>query len=331
MRVLITGAAGFIGYHVSRQLLARGDEVVGVDNLNAYYDPQLKRARLAQLTAHPHFEFTLLDLADTRATDAILAAGQIDVTIHLAAQAGVRYSQEAPQSYAASNVVGTLSVLEACRARRPHHLVFASSSSVYGESTKFPVAEGADVTHPVSLYAATKMAGELMAFSYVDQYKIAATGLRLFTVYGPWGRPDMAVFKFTAAILAGRPVELYAGGVLRRDFTFVEDIAQGIVGAVDHPPTEGGPQFRTYNLGRGEPASVIDLLTEIERSLGARAIRRSLPPQIGDVNVTFADIRAAQAEIGYRPSVSLGEGIPQFVDWYRAYTSHSNTPLRQSA
>jgi UDP-glucuronate 4-epimerase len=331
MRVLVTGAAGFIGYHVSRQLLARGDEVIGVDNLNAYYDPQLKRDRLAQLTIYPRFKFSLLDLADPHATDALLAAGQIDVTVHLAAQAGVRYSQEAPQSYAASNVVGTLNVLEACRARGRHHLVFASSSSVYGESTKFPVAESADVIHPVSLYAATKMASELMAYSYVDQYEIAATGLRLFTVYGPWGRPDMAVFKFTDAILTGRPVDLYAGGVLRRDFTFVDDIAQGIVGAVDHPPTEGGPQFRAYNLGRGEPASVIDLLTEIERSLGTRATRRSLPPQIGDVDVTFADIRAARAEIGYRPSVSLGGGIPRFVDWYRTYISHSQAPLRQSA
>src|SRR5262249_27627270 len=250
---------------------------------------------------------------------------------HLGAQAGVAYSQEAPQSYAASNGTGTLSVLEACRARGRHHLVFASSSSVYGESAKFPVGESADVIHPVSLYAATKMACELMAYSYVDQYYIAATALRLFTVYGPWGRPDMAVFKSTDAILARRRVELYAGGVLRRDFTYVDDIAQGILGAVDHPPAEGRARFRAYNLGRGEPASVIDLVNEIERSLGARAIRRSLPPQIGDVNVTFADIHAAQAEIGYRPCVSLGEGIRRFVDWYRGYFPRVQAPLRHSA
>jgi UDP-glucuronate 4-epimerase len=331
MRVLVTGAAGFIGYHVSRQLLDRGDEVLGVDNLNPYYNPQLKRDRLAQLTSYPAFKFSLLNIADPGATNTLIDMGHLDVTVHLAAQAGVRYSQEAPQSYAASNVTGTLSVLEACRARGPHHLVFASSSSVYGESMVFPVRESADLTRPVSLYAATKMASELMAYSYADQYGLAMTALRLFTVYGPWGRPDMAVFKFTEAILAGRPVELYAGGVLQRDFTFVGDIVQGILGAIDHPPEADAAKFRAYNLGRGAPASVLELLDELERCLERRAVRRTLPPQVGDVKVTFADIRAAQHELGYQPSTSLSDGIRQFVEWYRNYSPDLNVPLRRSA
>jgi UDP-glucuronate 4-epimerase len=330
MRVLVTGAAGFIGFHLCRHLLQRGDEVVGVDNLNTYYNPQLKRDRLAQLTNQRGFSFTLLNLADEMATRLLVDAGRIDVTVHLAAQAGVRYSQEAPQSYAASNVVGTLSVLEACRARGQHHLVFASSSSVYGESMVFPVSEAADITRPVSLYAATKMAGELMAYSYVDQYGISATALRLFTVYGPWGRPDMAVFKFAEAILAGRPVELYAGGALRRDFTYVGDIVQGILGAIDHPPLADAPKFRAYNLGRGEPAGVIELLEHIERCLERRALRKTLPQQLGDVTATCADIRAAQNDLGYRPTTSLAEGIEQFVAWYRDY-SRNDVVLRRSA
>src|SRR6516164_9100961 len=276
MRVFVTGAAGFIGYHVSRALLSRGDVVTGIDSLTPYYDPRLKRDRLAQLSNHRSFRFAPLDLADTAATQAILDAGPFDVIVHLAAQAGVRYSQEAPRSYIASNVAGTLNVLEACRQSPQTQLVFASSSSVYGDGTMFPVAEVADVTRPVSLYAATKMSGELMAYSYVDQYDISITALRFFTVYGPWGRPDMAVFKFTAAILAGQPVDLYAGGVLRRDFTFVEDTVQGVLGAIDHPPTNEGPRFRAYNLGRGEPATVLELLAALESALGRRAIRRNL-------------------------------------------------------
>jgi UDP-glucuronate 4-epimerase len=331
MRVLVTGAAGFIGSHVCRRLLDRGDTVVGVDNLNPYYDPQLKRDRLALLEKYPAFKFSLLDLADAAALEFLLEAGTFDVTVHLAAQAGVRYSQEAPQSYAASNVAGTISVLEACRARRPHHLVFASSSSVYGESTVLPVRESADITRPVSLYAATKMAGELLAYSYADQYGVAVTALRLFTVYGPWGRPDMAIFKFTDAILSGRPVELYAGGTLRRDFTFIDDIVQGIVGAIDHPPAGNAEKFRVYNLGRGTPVAVLELLDEIERCLGQRAIRKSLPMQIGDVSVTFADTRAAQNDLGYRPSTSVSEGIRQFVAWYRDYTRDHRATFRQSA
>jgi UDP-glucuronate 4-epimerase len=209
--------------------------------------------------------------------------------------------------------------------------VFASSSSVYGDGASLPVAESANVICPVSLYAATKMAGELMAYSYVDQYELAVTALRFFTVYGPWGRPDMAVFKFTAAILAGQPVELYAGGVLRRDFTFVGDTVHGILGAIDHPPKSDGGCFRAYNLGRGAPVTVLDLLGEVEQSIGRRALRRNLPPQIGDVNVTYADIRAAERDLGYRPQTSLSDGISQFVAWYREYYRVADMPVRQSA
>ena len=249
-------------------LLARGDTVFGIDNLTPYYDPRLKRDRLAQLDGHRSFRFAPLDLADAAATQAIIDAGPFDAMVHLAAQAGVRYSQEAPRTYVSSNVAGMLNVLEACRQNPHQHLVFASSSSVYGDGASLPVAETANVTRPVSLYAATKMAGELMAYSYVDQYDIAVTALRFFTVYGPWGRPDMAVFKFTAAILAGQPVELYAGGVLRRDFTFVGDTVQGVIGAIDHPPNGDDPLFRAYNLGRGEPVTVLQLLGEMEQRAG---------------------------------------------------------------
>jgi UDP-glucuronate 4-epimerase len=331
MRLLVTGAAGFIGYHTCSQLLARGDAVLGVDNLTPYYDPQLKRARLARLTDHRSFRFAPLDLADAAATRALVDAGPFDAIVHLAAQAGVRYSQEAPRTYVSSNVAGTLNVLEACRQSPQPHLVLASSSSVYGDVKTFPVCESADVTQPVSLYAATKMAGELMAYSYVDQYDLAVTALRFFTVYGPWGRPDMAVFKFTAAILAGQPVDLYAGGVLRRDFTFVGDTVQGILGAIDHPPVSDGGSFRAYNLGRGAPVTVLDLLGELETALNKRALRRNLPPQLGDVNVTFADVRAAERDLGYRPQTSLSNGIAQFVAWYREYYRAADTPVRQSA
>jgi len=323
MRILVTGAAGFIGHHVCRHLLARGDEVLGVDNLNPYYDPQLKRDRLAQLATCKAFKFAFIDLADDSATEFLANAGPFTATVHLAAQAGVRYSQQAPRTYVASNLAGLMNVLEACRGLQQHHLVFASSSSVYGESVTFPISEATDITRPVSLYAATKMSGELMAHSYASQYGLAVTALRLFTVYGPWGRPDMAIFKFTEAILANRPIEIYAGGTLHRDFTYVDDIVQGIMGAVDHPPAANEERFRVYNLGRGEPVAVNEMVQQLERCLGRRAARRFLPPQLGDVKFTYADIRAAQTDLGYHPSVSLSDGLQHFVDWYRSYNYQS--------
>jgi UDP-glucuronate 4-epimerase len=331
MRVLVTGAAGFIGYHVCRRLLERGEDVYGVDNLNPYYDPELKRDRLAKLQTYDAFKFAWMDISDNATTGALIESGPFDVTIHLAAQAGVRYSQQAPRSYVASNIAGLLNVLEACRQLKQNHLIFASSSSVYGECATFPVHESADITRPVSLYAATKMAGELMAYSYADQYGLAVTALRLFTVYGPWGRPDMAIFKFTEAILSSQPVEIYAGGTLRRDFTFVDDIVQGILGAMDHRPDIDGERFQAYNLGRGESVEVNELLEQLERCLDRRAVRRHLPAQLGDVKATYADIRAAQSELGYRPKTSLSDGLPQFVDWYRSYYCQTGAALRHSA
>jgi UDP-glucuronate 4-epimerase len=331
MRVLVTGAAGFIGYHVCRRLMDRGDEVLGVDSLNSYYNPQLKRDRLAQLEGYRPFKFALMNLGDASSTQRLIDASPFDATVHLAAQAGVRYSQQEPRSYVDSNLAGLVNVLEACRAFGGHHLVFASSSSVYGECVTFPVRESAETTRPVSLYAATKMAGELMAYSYADQYGLAVTALRLFTVYGPWGRPDMAIFKFTNAILSNQPVELYAEGKLQRDFTYVDDIVRGVVAAVDRPPQTGGERFRAYNLGRGEPVAVLDLLAELERHLQRRSVRRFLPAQLGDVKVTFADIRAAQLELGYRPSVSVNEGLQHFVAWYRKYYGQCAHEARRSA
>lgn len=331
MRVLVTGAAGFIGYHVCRQLLHRGDEVFGVDCLNSYYDPRLKRDRLANLVNHTSFRFAQLDLTHDSATSTLQNAGPFDATIHLAAQAGVRYSQEAPRSYTASNIVGFINVLEACRGVQNHHLVFGSSSSVYGECRVIPVQETVDTTRPVSLYAATKMAGELMAYSYAAQYGLQVTALRFFTVYGPWGRPDMAIFKFTESILNNKPVELFAGGMLRRDFTFVDDTVQGILAAVDHLPIDRDDCYRVYNLGRGAPVTVNELLEQLERCLSRRAIRRVVPFQSGDVSVTYADIQAAQNEIGYQPSVSLADGLQRFVEWYQRYYVNSDLPLKHSA
>lgn len=331
MRVLVTGAAGFIGYHVCRQLLNRGDEVFGVDSLNSYYDPRLKRDRLANLVHHPSFRFAHLDLTHDSATSTLLDAGPFDVTIHLAAQAGVRYSQQAPRSYTASNVAGLINVLEACRGVKDHHLIFGSSSSVYGECRVIPVQEAVDTTRPVSLYAATKMAGELMAYSYAAQYDLKVTALRFFTVYGPWGRPDMAIFKFTESILNNQPVELFAGGTLRRDFTYVDDTVQGILAAADHPPVGGDDCFRVYNLGRGTPVTVNELLENLEQCLNRRAIRRVVPFQSGDVSVTFADIHAAQNDIGYQPTVTLADGLQRFVEWYQRYYLNTDMPLKHSA
>ena len=323
-RVLVTGAAGFIGMHVARALLRRGDEVLGIDNLNDYYDPKLKIARLAQLRTEPGFEFERLDIAETAATAACFAAGGFDRVVHLAAQAGVRHSVSHPHSYAQANLVGFLNVLEGCRWNGIQHLVYASSSSVYGGNRKLPFAESDAVDHPVSLYAATKKANELMAHSYSHLYGLPATGLRFFTVYGPWGRPDMACFDFTRAILAGEPIRVFNHGRMSRDFTYIDDIVRGVLAVLDAPPqadpAAASAAYRVLNIGSHAPVPLLDFIATLERALGRRAKLDLQPMQPGDVPATYADVSALQAITGSsRPCTPLAEGVRRFVDWYRDY------------
>ena len=322
-RVLVTGAAGFIGMHVALALLRRGDEVVGVDDLNGYYDIGLKQARLARLTAMPGFRFERLDVADTAATAACFAAHCFDCVVHLAAQAGVRYSVTHPHAYAQANLVGFLNVLEACRQHGLGHLVYASSSSVYGGNTKMPFSEHDVVDRPVSLYAATKKANELMAHSYSHLYGLPSSGLRFFTVYGPWGRPDMAYFKFARAILADEPIPVFNHGNMSRDFTYIDDIVDGVLAVLDAPPAlaEGsGAPYRVLNIGNHAPVPLLDFIGALERALGRRARLDLQAMQPGDVPATYADVSALQALTGARlPCVPLEEGVQRFVDWYRGY------------
>ncbi len=332
MRVLVTGAAGFIGYHVAGRLLARGDEVVGLDNLNAYYDPTLKEARLARLAGQPGFRFERLDLADRAGMEALFAKGRFERVVHLAAQAGVRYSVENPHAYADSNLTGTLHVLEGCRHHGVQHLVFASTSSVYGANTKMPFSVHQNVDHPLSFYAATKKANELMAHTYAHLYRLPVTGLRFFTVYGPWGRPDMALFQFTRNILAGKPIDVFNYGNHRRDFTYVDDIAGGIVAALDHvaapdprwngdepdPATCSAP-YRLYNMGNNRPVELMRYIEVLENCLGRKAEKNLLPMQVGDVPDTWADAEDLVRDVGYRPSTPVEEGIAKFVAWYLEY------------
>jgi UDP-glucuronate 4-epimerase len=328
-RVLITGAAGFIGYHVADRLAARGDRVIGIDDFNAYYDPRLKRARVADLTARHGDRVTMLpvDFADDRALDAALAGHAFDRIVHLGAQPGVRYSIDHPMAYARANLVGHLAMLELARQRAVRHLVYASSSSVYGGNTSLPFRVGDAVDHPVSLYAATKKADELMTESYAHLYRLPATGLRFFTVYGPWGRPDMAVWLFTQAILAGRPIRVFNDGRMRRDFTYIDDIVAGVVAALDRPPADDGvakpggsiAPHALYNLGnhRAEPLGrLIDL---VEAACGVPAIRDLQPMQPGDVPATYADITDAARDLGFAPATGIDIGVPKFVRWYRDY------------
>ncbi|HEX8813120.1 MAG TPA: NAD-dependent epimerase/dehydratase family protein [Terracidiphilus sp.] len=321
MSYLVTGAAGFIGFHVCQRLLERGETVIGVDNVNDYYDPTLKEARLSRLTDKPGFRFYRADIADHTAVED-LAGRHPEITriIHLAAQAGVRYSLVNPYAYTHSNIDGQIAMLEMARhLPRCEHFVYASSSSVYGANKKLPFAVEDRVDNPVSLYAATKKACELMAHSYSHLYAIPTTGLRFFTVYGPWGRPDMSAFLFVKAILAGKPISVFNNGDMRRDFTYIDDIVSGVVAVSDHIPTGDGPPYRVYNIGNHRSEPLMRMIAIIEESLGRKAEIVFEPMQPGDVEETFADIEALRRDVGFEPSTAIDEGIPRFVRWYRDF------------
>ncbi len=318
--ILVTGAAGFIGYHVAAALLARGDAVLGIDNLNDYYDPALKRARLAQLESRRRFRFAAIDIADSATLATALGGARLDGIVHLAAQAGVRYSFTNPRAYIDSNVTGFLNLLEHARTHAPRHFVYASSSSVYGANTKQPFAVTDRVDHPVSLYAATKRADELMAEVYARQFALPLTGLRFFTVYGPWGRPDMAAMKFTRAILAGEPIDVYNHGDLERDFTYIDDIVDGVLRVLDRvPPPEAGVSHRLFNIGNHRPEPLLRFIEVLSTALEREPVMNMLPMQPGDVHSTCADISPIEQEYGWRPTTTIDEGLPRFVQWYRQF------------
>jgi UDP-glucuronate 4-epimerase len=332
MKYLVTGAAGFIGMHVSTVLLERGDEVVGLDNLNSYYQVRLKRDRLATLTGRPSFRFEECDLVNRDRLTRLFDAEKFDVVVNLAAQAGVRYSLTNPQAYVDSNLVGFVNILEACRYHGIKHLVYASSSSVYGANTTLPFSIHHNVDHPISLYAATKKANELMAHTYSHLFGLPTTGLRFFTVYGPWGRPDMALWLFTRAILEKRPIDVFNNGRMRRDFTYIDDIVQGVVRVADlipegnpawsgdHPdPASSRAPYRVYNIGNNEPVELMHMITVLEQALGMEAVKNFQPMQQGDVPATFADVDDLIRDVGFRPGTSIEIGIGRFVDWYRNY------------
>ncbi len=334
MHYLVTGVAGFIGFHVAERLLAAGHQVTGLDNLNDYYDVNLKLSRLALLQAKPAFNFVQGDLADRSLVASLFAQEQFQRVIHLGAQAGVRYSLENPHAYADANLVGHLNILEGCRQQKIEHLLYASSSSVYGLNRKTPFSTDDSVDHPVSLYAATKKANELMSHSYAHLYGLPCTGLRFFTVYGPWGRPDMALFKFTKSILAGQPIDVYNFGEMKRDFTFIDDIAEAIIRLADvipqpnatwtvesGSPAESSAPYRVYNIGNSQPVELKTFIHELEKALGVPAHMNLLPLQPGDVLETSADTSALEAVIGFKPQTPLAQGLGQFVRWYRAFYS----------
>lgn len=331
-RILVTGAAGFIGYHVCKALLEDGHTIIGMDNLNDYYSVQLKRDRLAQIQSNPHFQFHKIDLSDRTKMEWLFSEYQPEFVIHLAAQAGVRYSLENPHAYADSNLVGFLHILEGCRANSVQHLVFASSSSVYGANRTMPFSVHHNVDHPLSLYAATKKANELMAHTYSHLYGIPCSGLRFFTVYGPWGRPDMATYKFTEAILDGRPIDVYNYGKMRRDFTYVDDIVEGILRLMLHipqpnanwsgeqpDPSSSQAPYHIYNIGNNQPIALLDFIETLEDCLGIAAQKNMLPMQPGDVLATYADVDDLSKAVGFKPKTSIQQGLQQFVDWYREY------------
>jgi len=332
--ILLTGAAGFVGLHVAQALLARGERVVGVDNINDYYAPQLKHDRLALLAGQPAFEFERGELADNAFVQSLFERRRPRRVIHLAAQAGVRYSISNPAVYVQSNLVAFGNILEACRHHAIEHLVYASSSSVYGANVKQPFSVHDNVDHPISLYAATKKANELMAHTYSHLFGLPTTGLRFFTVYGPWGRPDMAYFKFTKSVLAGEPIDVYNHGDMRRDFTWIDDIVDGVVRVLDRvpqadpqwagctpdPASSKGP-YRVYNIGNNRPEQLEDLITAIEQATGRTAVKNYLPMQPGDVPATYADIDALRRDVGFKPMTPISVGVPLFVEWYRSYYS----------
>jgi len=328
---MITGAAGFIGSTLAKRLLERGDTVTGVDNLNDYYDVSLKEARLARLTSSSHFSFIKADIADRDVMSALFAGNAFDSVVNLAAQAGVRYSIENPAAYIDANLVGFGNILEGCRQGGIGHLVYASSSSVYGSNTKLPFSEKDNVDHPISLYAASKKANELMAHAYAHLYGLPTTGLRFFTVYGPWGRPDMALFKFTKGILEGQPIPVYNRGQMVRDFTYIDDIVEGVIRVLDQPPGKGegvnepdrsaSAPWRIYNIGNSSRVQLMDYIQALEKALGRKATLELLPMQDGDVPATQADVSALESDFGYRPQVDVEEGVKRFVEWYRSYYS----------
>ena len=332
MHVLVTGAAGFIGFHLSKRLIAEGHTVVGIDNLNDYYDVQLKLDRLARLTPHANFRFIKLDVADREGMERLFAEEKFDRVIHLAAQAGVRYSLVNPHSYVESNVAGFMNILEGCRHSKVQHLVYASSSSVYGGNTRMPFSEHDSVDHPVSIYAATKKANELMAHTYRHLFGLPTTGLRFFTVYGPWGRPDMALFLFTKAILEGRPIDVFNHGKMKRDFTFVDDIVQGVVRTMDRvaepdpaynadlpDPGRSNVPFRVFNIGNNNPVELMSFIEAIEDAVGVKAEKNFMPLQDGDVPATSANTDELNAWTGFKPETPVREGVGRFVEWYRSY------------
>ncbi len=332
MRVLVTGAAGFIGFHSCQRLAARGDEVIGIDNLNDYYDPALKQARLERLANLPGFSFQRVDLADRAAMAALFAGGGFQRVLHLGAQAGVRYSLENPHAYIDANIIGFVNVLEGCRHQRVEHLVYASSSSVYGLNTQMPFSVRHNVDHPVSLYAATKKSNELMAHTYSHLYALPTTGLRFFTVYGPWGRPDMALFLFTKAILAGEPITVFNRGEMKRDFTYVDDIVEGVVRSLDqvatpnphwsgnHPdPSTSPAPYRLYNIGNNQPIALKRFIAAIETATGKTAVLDLQPMQPGDVPVTAADVSDLAEAVGFAPKTVVEDGVGLFVTWFRDY------------
>lgn len=331
MKVLVTGAAGFIGFHVSLALIARGDTVIGIDNLNDYYDVRLKEARLAAIQSHQNvenFHFIKADVADIEVLQHLFDTHKPERVVHLAAQAGVRYSIQNPHAYVQSNLVGFANILEACRHHHIEHLVYASSSSVYGGNTKLPFSEQDSVDHPVSLYAATKKSNELMAHTYSHLYQLPTTGLRFFTVYGPWGRPDMSPFLFASAILTGKPIQVFNYGDMMRDFTYIDDIVEGVVRVLDKPAVAECPDadgiaakapYRIFNIGNNQPEKLMDFIGEMESSLGKTAIKEFLPMQAGDVKATFADTSALEAWVGFKPATSLRQGVGQFTKWYTGF------------